>query len=174
MRLSSLLFFEISSAVLATGGAVHGLPELSIVAVVLAGLAVAMFALGPPLLAHVMLGLYGITVCLFGLFRFPPLLCAGALAAALIGWDAALAAPSVARASPDDRRRFAIAYTLRSAALVAVGILLVAAAGTIRVSLTFGTGFGLSFVVLVLAALFLRTLRGANTSSDGNDPSGSE
>ena len=37
-------------------------------------------------------------------------------------------------------------------------ILLVGLAGTVRLSLTFGWAFGLSFVVLILAAFFLRSL----------------
>ena len=94
----------------------------------------------------------------------------GALAAALIGWDAGLIAPQVSSASTKDRRRFALGYTLRTLAVVCLGILLVAAAGTIRVSLTFSSGLGLSFAVLVLAAFFLQTLRRAEASDNDARP----
>jgi predicted lysophospholipase L1 biosynthesis ABC-type transport system permease subunit len=162
MRIASLLFFEIAAATLTATGYSHGLPELATTSIFLGVLA--FFAFFRPAFVHATLGLYGILTGVFGLFHMPPLLCAGALTAALLGWDAGLIAPQVSRASAEDRRRFALVYTLRALALAAIGILLVAAAGTMRISLTFGSGLGLSFAVLVLAALFIRTLHRAEAS----------
>ena len=164
MKITSLLFFEIAAATLAAAGYSYGLPELGTASVFLGALSLFAFAFFRPTFVHAVLGLYGIMTGVFGLFHMPPLLCAGALAAALIGWDAGLIAPQVWSASAQDRRRFALGYALRAVAPAAIGILLVAAAGMIRVSLTFSSGLGLSFVVLVLAALFLRTLRRADAS----------
>jgi len=159
MRIASLLFFEIAAATLTATAYSYGLPELAATSIFLGVLSLLVFF--RPALVHPALGLYGIVAGVFGLFHMPPLLCAGALTAALLGWDAGLIAPQVSRASAEDRRRFALGYALRALALAAVGILLVAAAGTIRISLTFGAGLGLSFAVLVLAALFIRTFHRA-------------
>jgi len=170
MKITSLLFFELAAAILTTAGYSYGLSELATASIFLGALAFLAFAFFKPAFAHATLGLYGIVTGAFGLFHMPPLLCAGALAAALIGWDAGLIAPQVSSASAEDRRRFALGYVLRTLAVVCLGILLVAAAGTIRVSLTFGSGLGLSFAVLVLAAFFLRTLRRAEASDNDARP----
>jgi hypothetical protein len=164
LKITSLLFFEIAAATLTAAGYSYGLPELATTSVFLGALTLLAFAFFRPASVHGTLGLYSIITSVFGLFHMPPLLCAGTLAAALIGWDAGLIALQISSASAEDRRRFALGYTLRALALAAIGILLVAAAGTIRVSLTFGSGLGLSLVVLVLAALFLRTLRRVDAS----------
>ena len=170
MKITSLLFFEIAAAALTAAGYSYGLPELATTSIFLGALSLLAFAFFRPAFVHATLGLYGIITGVFGLFHMPPLLCAGALAAALIGWDAGLIAPQVSGASAEDRRRFALGYALRTLAVVCLGILLVAAAGTIRVSLTFGSGLGLSFAVLVLAAFFLRTLRRAEASDNDARP----
>ena len=170
MKITSLLFLEIATATLTATGYLYGLPELATASIFLGALALLAFVLFKPAFLHATLGLYGIIVGVFGLFNMPPLLCAGALAAALIGWDAGLIAPQVSSASAEDRRRFALGYALRTLAVVCLGILLVAATGTVRVSLTFGSGLGLSFAVLVLAALFLRTLRRAQASDNDARP----
>ncbi len=167
MRIASLCFFGIATALLAMGGAVYGLFELTLASLVLGGMAVFAFAFGRPILVHALFGLYGVTTALFGLFRVPPLLCAAALAAALVGWDAALVAPRIADAPPEARGRFALRYALRSTGLAVAGVLLVLAAGTIHVALTFGSGLALSLAVLVVAALFLRILR--RTGAHEND-----
>jgi hypothetical protein len=159
MRIASLLFFEIAAAILAAAGYQHGLTELAAAGLGLGGLAVLAIVFFRPAWPTAMIGLFGVLVGAAGLFHVPPLFCAGALAAALVGWDVGRLAPRVADASPRDRGRFALAYALRAAGLVGIGVLLVAAAGRVRVSLTFGSGLGLSFAVLVLAALFLRSLR---------------
>ena len=166
MKITSLLFFEIAATILTTAGYAYGLPELAAASIFLGALAFLAFSFFKPAFVHATLGLYGITTGMFGLFHMPPLLCAGALAAALIGWDAGLIAPQVSSASAEDRRRFALGYTLRTFAVACLGILLVAAAGTIRVALTFGSGLGLSFAVLVLAAFFLRTFRRVEASDN--------
>ena len=170
MRIASLLFFELAAAILTTAGYSYGLPELATASILLGALAFLAFAFFRPAFAHATLGLYGIITSLFGLFHIPPLLCAGALAAAVAGWDAGLIAPQVSNASAKDRRRFALGYVLRTLAVACLGILLVAVAGSIRVSLTFGSGLGLSFAVLVLGAFFLRTLRRPEASGDDARP----
>jgi len=167
MRIASLLFFEIAAAVLAAAGYRYGLTELAAAGLCLGGLAAFAIVFLRPLLLTALLGLFGVLVGVFGLFHVPPLFCAGALGAALIGWDTGRLAARNADASARDRLRFALAYALRTVGLVGIGVLLVAAAGRIRLSLTFGSGLGLSFAVLVLAALFLRSLR--HTGPSGRD-----
>ncbi len=169
MRIASLLFFEIAAAILAAAGYRYGLTELATAGLCLGGVAVIVIVFLRPALLTALLGLFGVLVGVFGLFHMPPLFCAGALAAALIGWDTGRLASHDADASARDRFRFALAYALRTAGLVGIGVLLVAAAGTVRLSLTFGSGLGLSFAVLLLAALFLRSLRHAEPS-DGDAP----
>ena len=159
MRVVSLVFFEIATVILAVAGALVGLSEFAIASLVLGALPVATFVLGTSALTHATFGLYAAAVAVFGLFHMPSLVCAGAIATALVGWDAALTAPRVADAASADDIRFALRYTARSASLAAIGVLLVYAAGAIRIRLTFGFGLGLSVAVLVLAALFLRSLR---------------
>jgi hypothetical protein len=164
MSIVSLLFFEIATAVLASAGAAFGLPEFMIGALVLGALAVPTLLFGGSALLHVLFGLYAAAAGLFGLFRIPPLFCAGALAAALVAWDAARVASRVDAAAPPERIRFAVTYAFRSAALAGLGVLLVFTTGAIRVRLTFGSGLALSIAALVLAALFLGTLRRAQAA----------
>ncbi len=164
MRIASLLFFETAAAILAAAGFRYGLTELAAAGLCLGGFAVFAIAFLRPALLTALFGLFSVLVGVFGLFHVPPLFCAGALAAALIGWDTGRLASRGVDASARDRFRFALAYALRAAGLVGIGVLLVAAAGTIRLSLTFGSGLGLSLAVLVLAALFLRSLRRAGPS----------
>ena len=159
MKVASLLFFETSTAILAVAGFTYGLPELAIAGLGLGGVALAAVVFYKTTLVNAMLALYSIVACVFGLFHMSPLFCAGALAAALIGWDAGLLVPLVSSASPAERLRFAIGYTVRAAVLAGIGVLLVAGARMVRVPLTFGSGVGLSLVVFLLAAFFLRTLR---------------
>jgi len=164
MRIASLLFFEIAAAILAGAGYRYGLTELATAGLCLGGLAAFAIVFLRPALLMALLGLFGVLVCVFGLFHMPPIFCAEALAAALIGWDTGRLAARNADASARDRLRFALTYALRTVGLVGIGILLVAAAGRIRLTLTFGSGLGLSFAVLVLAALFLRSLRHSGPS----------
>ena len=167
MRVVSLVFFEIATVILAVSGAAVGMSEFAIAALVLGAVPVATFVFGTPALTHATFGLYSAAVAVFGLFHMPPLVCAGALAAALVGWDAALTAARVADAAATESVRFALRYTARSAALAAIGVLLVFAAGTIRIRLTFGFGLALSLAVLVLATLFLGSLhRSAKREAD--------
>jgi len=173
MRVASLLFFEIATAILAVGGFAHGLPELAIAGLGLGAVALVVAVFHRTTLVNAMLALYSIVICVFGLFHISPLFCAGAMAAALVGWDAGLLVLLVSSASREDRLRFSLPYTLRAASLAGIGILLVAAAGAVRVSLTFGSGVGLSLAVLLLAAFFLRTLRHAlpdRAVSSGGEP----
>lgn len=169
MKVASLAFFEIATAILAVAGYVHDLPELAIASLCLGGLTLLAVIFLRTTLINTMLGLYAIVTGVFGLFHMPSLFCAGALAAALVGWDAGLLAPQVTSASAQDRSRFAIGYTLRASVLAGVGVLLVAAARVVRVSLTFGSGIVLSLAVFLLAALFLRTLRQALPERGGSD-----
>jgi len=166
MKIASVLFFELAAGTLAIAGYLYSLPELAIASILLGGLTALGLLFLRPAFGHAVFILYGALTAVFGLFRMPPILCAGALAAALIGWDARRIAPQVSAASLGDRRRFAIVYSLRAVALAGIGVLLVAAAGTIRISLTFGSGLGFSFAVLVLAALFLRVLRRDRNSGE--------
>ncbi len=170
MKIASLLFFESAAGILGAAGFVHGLPEIGIAGLVVGGLGLLAFAVFRPAFVHAMLGFYAVVAGVTGLFHLPPLLCASAVAAALIGWDAGLTAPRVSRASTGVRRRFALAYALRALPVAFLGVLLVAAAGRIHVPLTFGTGLGLSFAALALAALFLRALRRSETTSGDPRP----
>jgi hypothetical protein len=170
MKVTSLLFFETTALVLASAGYAYGLHELAMASILLGALAAPALVFLGATFVHVTLGLFAALTAVFGLFRLPPLLCAGALAAALIGWDARLLAPQVSSASPEDRRRFAASYALRAGATSCLGLLLIWAAGSIHVSLTFGSGLVLSFAVLVLAALFLRTLRRVEASNSDARP----
>jgi hypothetical protein len=167
MKITSLLFFVIAAATLTSTGYAYGFPELAAAGIFLGVLPFFAFSFLGPASVHAMLGLYGLVTGLFGLFHMPPLLCAGALGAAVIGWDAGLIAPALSSASAEDRRRFALGYAPRALASTCLGVLLVAAAGAIRVTLPFGAGLGLSFAVLILAALFLRSLRRIEASDSG-------
>ncbi len=158
MRTAALFCFGIASTVLAVAGYIRGLSELGLASCLLAGLPLLAIAFQRSSLVHASLALYAAITAIFGLFRMPAPVCAGALAAALVGWDMWLQAPHVATAPAELRARFAVAYGLRAAGVAAIGVLLVGLAGTVRLSLTFGWAFGLSFVVLVLAAFFLRSL----------------
>lgn len=161
MKVASVFFFEIATAILAVAGSLHDLPELAIAGLCIGVLALLAVVFYTTTLVNAMLALYSITTCVFGLFHMPPLFCAGAMAAALIGWDAGLLVSLVSRASAKDRLRFAIGYTLRAAVMAGIGVVLVAAARMVRVPLTFGSGVGLSLAVFLLAAFFLRSLRHA-------------
>jgi hypothetical protein len=159
MKITSLLFFEIAAATLTVTGYAYGLLELAAAGLFLGVLP--LFALPSlrPGFVHAMLGFHAVVTGLFGLFHMPPLVCAGALGAAVIGWEAGLIAPRLSSASIEDRRRFALGYALRALTSICLGVLLVAAAGAVRIPLPFGAGLGLSFAALVLAALFLLSLR---------------
>jgi len=159
MKVASLLFFEMATAILAAAGFTYGLPELAIAGLGLGGVALFVVVFHRATLVNAMLALYSIATCVFGLLHMPPLFCAGAMAAALIGWDTGLLVPLVSSASASDRLRFAVGYTLRASILAGIGVLLVAAARLVRVPLTFGSGVGLSLAVFLLAAFFLRALR---------------
>jgi membrane protein implicated in regulation of membrane protease activity len=167
MKTTSLLFFELAAATLTATAYAYGTPELAAASVLLGALSLLSLAFFRPAFVHAMLGLYAVVAGLFGLLHMPPLLCAGAVGAVVAGWDAGLIAPQLSRASAENRRHFALGYALRALVGICLGILLVAAAGAIQLSLTFGSGLGLSFAVLVLAALFLRSLRGIEASDDG-------
>ena len=158
MRIAVLFFFGIATTLLAVAGSVRGLSELAMASCLIAGLPLLAVTLHRTSLVHASLALYAALTAVFGLFGMPAPICAGALAAALVGWDAWLQAPHVARASAELRARFAVAYGLRATGVAGIGVLLVGLAGTVRLSLTFGWAFGLSFVVLILAAFFLRSL----------------
>jgi len=167
MKIVSLLFFQTATALFAVAGYAFGLPELAAVGFVLGALSVAAFvAAERPFLYHALFGLYGALTGVYALLHMPTWACAGALASALIGWDAAQTAPRVAAAPPESRIRFAVSYTLRSAALGALGVVLVLAAGWIRISLTFGTGLALSFAAFLLATWFLRGLSHREKNDD--------
>jgi len=161
MRIASLLSFMAGGVTLAAAGFAYGLPELGIVGLVLAALSPVVLGFGRMPLVHGLFALNALSAGAIGLFHLPPVLCAGVVAAALIGWDTHRGAPSVAKAPQGARRWFARTYAIRAAAVTGLGVLLVGAAGTVRIPLTFGTGLALSFAVLVLAALFLRSLRRA-------------
>jgi len=174
MKVASLLFFEIAAATLAVAGYLHGFPELAIAGLGLGGVALFVVVFHRTTLVNAMLALYSIVTCVFGLLHMPPLFCAGAMAAALIGWDIGLLVPLVSSASTADRLWFAVGYTLRAAVLTGIGVLLVAVARLVRVPLTFGSGVGLSLAVFLLAAFFLRALRRTlpeRGTSSGGKPS---
>jgi len=166
MRIASLSSFVAAGVTLAAAGFAYGLPELGIVGLILAALSPAAVALGRMPLVHGLFALDALSAGAIGLFRVPPVLCAAVLAAALVGWDTHRVGPSVATAPKDAQRRFARTYASRAAAVTGLGVLLVGVAGTVRIPLTFGTGLGLSLAVLLLAALFLRSLRRVAAKAD--------
>ena len=161
MRTVSLLFFEAAALALAAGAYVGTLPELMAMGLALGALAILPFVFPRHSLVHSLLALHAAAAGTLALLHSPQLLCVGAMAASLAGWDAGLIATHVSAASAEDRRRFGLQYALRAGAFASLGVLLVAAARTIRVSLGFGSGLALSLAVLILATLFVRTLQRA-------------
>jgi len=158
MRVISVVFFGLAAAIIAGTGYGFGLPELGVVGVFLAALSLVGLAGIRSELYHVLLVLFAAAACAMGLFRLPPLLCAAAMAAAIIGWDTGRIRPLLQGASVHDRRHFAFSYVARVVPVGVFALVLVFAAGRIRIPLSFGAGLALSFAALVLAALFLRAL----------------
>lgn len=161
MMTPSVVLLEIGAAILAATGYVYGITELGIAGILLAVVSLLPlfpFAASRPRLFDLLLAIHSGLVAAFALLHRPPILCASALAAAVVGWDVGRTAQLLADADPVDRRRFAASYTVRALAIGGLGIALVAMMQIVRVRLTFGSGLALSLAILVLGTLLLRAL----------------
>ncbi|GEM_PF-5935456 len=174
MRIGSLLLFEIAATILTTVAFLDGFVELGVSGIFLGTMALLSFFEPHPSFVNVLLGLYAIATGAFAVFRMPPLLCAAAFAAALVGWDAGRTAPHTAGAPRSHRRRFAFSYMLRATAAACLGLLLIAAAQSARIPMSFGLGLSLSLVGLILGALLLRLIRRHGEHAPSDDAPSSE
>jgi len=108
--------------------------------------------------AHALFLTYGGLIAFLTLSGLSSLLCVASMSAALYGWDTALTnrllpQPMIAG------RRYAVWYAGRNLLLTAVGLLLVVAAQSSSLHLTFGSGLALSLLSLLLAYFLLRSVR---------------